>query len=165
MRRSIAYWQVHSADDALHLREDLLRATRGVELDHVERLEEALLWLAGRGIDAVLLDPSLANVAGVDGVERLRAARRELAIVVLAGASLFVPSRAAQNSLAKNEPAQRARQREASARANAELRQQELDALFIATADPVVVSMTDGSAKLANPAAVELANRDASLTA
>ena len=185
-----------------------------VRLDQVDRLEDALSRLAGAGADAVLLDLSLPDSSGVDGVERLRAAYPDLAIVVLTGAGHAASDalragaqdyltkleldarsleRALRYSIARqrhlvqdrelaveraarraaeagaedlervNErlkaavlEAGRAQEREADARADAELRRQELEAFFASMVDAVVVYGADTRVQLTNRAATEL---------
>jgi PAS domain S-box-containing protein len=53
---------------------------------HVERLAEALAWLSSNDdVDAVLLDLGLPDAAGMECVERIRAAVPALPVVVLTG--------------------------------------------------------------------------------
>jgi len=73
--------------DAELVRAALDEAERRVELDHVERLDQALVRLSARGADAVLLDLSLPDANGLEGVERIRVAHSDLPIVVLTGGS------------------------------------------------------------------------------
>lgn len=84
-----------------------LRAVAGVDaVETVHRLDQALARLAaGPGVDVVLLDLNLPDVAGMDGLLRLRAMAPEVPVVVVssladaavigaalaAGAAGFVP--------------------------------------------------------------------------
>ena len=70
--------------DARHVRE-MLRGGWGadVELIHVESLENACAYVAEEFVTCVLLDLSLPDVAGLDGLTKLRAAAPDVPIVVL----------------------------------------------------------------------------------
>jgi two-component system CheB/CheR fusion protein len=189
-------------------------AEAAFELHHVQRLGEALLRVAQGGVDAVLLDLSLPDSLGLEGVERLRAAAPGLPIVVLTGMSgvglkaltagaqdylvkgqLDGPSiqralmysierqrrvererelaveraareasesgaklieRAYQDLLRAASEAREAAEREVAARADAEQKGQELEALFVSMVDGVIVYGADRRIKATNPAAEAL---------
>ncbi|MDH5666908.1 MAG: GGDEF domain-containing response regulator [Nitrospira sp.] len=57
-----------------------------IQLTHVSRLSDALETLQAVQIDAVLLDLSLPDVSGMEGLQRLKQAYPEMPIVVLTGA-------------------------------------------------------------------------------
>ena len=59
----------------------------GFELDHSERLDDALQKLGKDDFDVVLLDFSLPDVKGLETVARLQAAEPKIPIVVLSGHS------------------------------------------------------------------------------
>src|SRR5687767_9987502 len=72
--------------DALLVRETLREVPSvAAELDHVERVADAIARLAERPADVVLLDLSLPDASGTEGVARLRAAAPSVPIVVLTG--------------------------------------------------------------------------------
>ncbi len=70
--------------DALHVRE-MLRSGWGADVDliHVESLEAACEQLTDTFVTCVLLDLTLPEVDGLEGLARLRAAAPEVPIVVL----------------------------------------------------------------------------------
>ncbi|OFX24185.1 MAG: hypothetical protein A2V77_07655 [Anaeromyxobacter sp. RBG_16_69_14] len=84
-----APWQVllveDNPGDADLVRAALEEAAGTSQVHHVERLSQALSWLQSGHVDAVLLDLSLPDSAGVEGVERLRVACPDLPVVVLTG--------------------------------------------------------------------------------
>jgi signal transduction histidine kinase len=57
-----------------------------VELEHAERVADAVARLGGGGIDAVLLDLSLPDARGLEALHRMRAAAPAVPVVVLTGA-------------------------------------------------------------------------------
>lgn len=58
----------------------------GVEIDHVERLRDALVRLGRGAVDVVLLDLSLPDASGLEALRQVRAATPSVPIVVLTGA-------------------------------------------------------------------------------
>ena len=72
--------------DALLLRE-AFRGMRGaaLELEQVERLEQAIVRLRSGGVDVVLLDLGLPDSQGIDAVRRVYRAAPSVPIVVLTG--------------------------------------------------------------------------------
>jgi PAS domain S-box-containing protein len=187
-------------------------------VERVERVGEALAYLSSRDVDAVLLDLGLPDAAGLDGVERIRAAFPELPVVILTGSydvgveavrsgvqdyvrkDALAPQdlqRAIAYAIERNGHAQRARElareraahaatqaaaklledvnerlamatrearealeREAAARALAAHRSVELEALFAAMTDPVLVFGEDGRIESTNPAAAKFFGTD-----
>lgn len=74
--------------DARLIRELLREAgagASGVEMDHVERLEDAAIRMAERPADVVLLDLSLPDAHGMETVTRMLEAAPEAPIIVLTG--------------------------------------------------------------------------------
>jgi len=72
--------------DALLVESLLAGVAPNVDVAHVERVREAEERLAAAaGVDCVLLDLGLPDAMGLDGLERLRAAAPDAAIVVLTG--------------------------------------------------------------------------------
>ncbi|MGB2712187.1 MAG: SpoIIE family protein phosphatase [Conexibacter sp.] len=93
------------AGDALLVQELLDGVVPHVEVVHVGTLREAEEALPG-GLECVLLDLGLPDAAGFEGLERLRHAASEAAIVVLTGdhdehRGIAALSRGAQDYLAK----------------------------------------------------------------
>lgn len=75
----------HNAGDAALVRGALADQAAVLQLAHVETLSQADERLADGGVDVVLLDLSLPDVTGLEGIEHLHRARPDLAIVVLTG--------------------------------------------------------------------------------
>ena len=71
--------------DAELVRDTLAGARDRVDITHVDSLVGARARLAERHVDVVLLDLSLPDAMGLEGVERLRLAAPEVPIVVLTG--------------------------------------------------------------------------------
>jgi PAS domain S-box-containing protein len=63
----------------------LSQGSTAFAVDRVERVRDALAYLSSREVDAVLLDLGLPDSAGMEGVEKMRAAFPELPIVILTG--------------------------------------------------------------------------------
>jgi signal transduction histidine kinase len=81
--------------DADLVREHLAEArTPPVDLEHAERVADAVARLGGGGIDVVLLDLSLPDARGLEALHRVRAAARAVPIVVLTGAGEAVGEQA-----------------------------------------------------------------------
>jgi len=72
--------------DARLVQERLKRGwTRNLSVAHVTRLDEGAAHLAAHGADCVLLDLSLPDSQGRDGVQRLVASFPSVPIVILSG--------------------------------------------------------------------------------
>src|SRR3954471_9617987 len=71
--------------DAVLVREMLREADSEVVLTVCDRIETAVEPLARGLADLVLLDLSLPDASGLDGLKRLRAAAPEVPVVVLSG--------------------------------------------------------------------------------
>lgn len=71
--------------DAELVREALAGASDRVEIAHVDSLAGARAKLAAGGVDVVLLDLSLPDATGLQGIERLHVVAPEVPIVVLIG--------------------------------------------------------------------------------
>jgi diguanylate cyclase (GGDEF)-like protein len=74
-----------NATDA-HMAAELLDASSGFELTHVERLSEATAKLGGGGFDAVLLDLMLPDSSGLATVSSVHDRAPDLPIIVYSGA-------------------------------------------------------------------------------
>jgi signal transduction histidine kinase/CheY-like chemotaxis protein len=74
-----------NSGDAELVREALASGTDRVEIAHVESLARAQERLSGGAIDVVLLDLSLPDATGLQGVEHLHAVAPDIPIVVLTG--------------------------------------------------------------------------------
>ena len=67
---------------------DLVREAlsgRYAEVDHVERIADALAHMAARGPDIILLDLSLPDASGLEGLQLLHQAAPQIPVVVLTG--------------------------------------------------------------------------------
>lgn len=73
--------------DADLVTELLVDAIPALEVLHVERIRDALDRLRDRSIDAVLLDLSLPDATGLNGLRRIRAAAPQLPVVMLTGSA------------------------------------------------------------------------------
>src|SRR5262245_14240334 len=92
------------------LLQELLRERRsgGIDMEHVERLSEALSIVPRKRIDLVLLDLSLPDASGLETVARMHAAAPHIPIVVLTGladeeTALEAVKRGAQDYLVKGQ--------------------------------------------------------------
>lgn len=190
----------------------------GYAVHRVERLGDALAYLSTGDVDAVLLDLGLPDSAGLDGVDRIRAAVPDLPVVILTGSySVGVDAvrsgvqdyvlkhdleprhlrRALEYAIERNAHSQRARElvreraahaatqaaakaleeanerlavatrearealdREAAARAQAEHRKEEIEALFASLTDPVLVYGEGRHIESTNPAAMQFFGAD-----
>ncbi len=73
--------------DADLVTELLLEAMPQLEVVHVERIGAALERLCDRAIDAVLLDLSLPDATGLNGLRQIRAAAPQLPVIMLTGSA------------------------------------------------------------------------------
>lgn len=91
--------------DADLVREYIAAARMSVDLDHAERLTDAVTRLGGGAVDVVLLDLSLPDATGLEALHRVRAAAPGVPVVVLTGADEKVGEQAlnegAQDYLSK----------------------------------------------------------------
>jgi signal transduction histidine kinase len=169
--------------DAELVRIALSAGEAGFALHHVERLADALEHVTRNAVDAVLLDLALPDASGIGCVDALRAAAPDLPIVILTGMDGSwveavrsgvqdyivkgeLDARALQRTIdyaiERNAHARRAREldRERAARAAAERRQHEMEALFASMIDPVLVYAEDRRVTSTNPAAQGFFGRD-----
>jgi CheY-like chemotaxis protein len=198
-----------NSGDAELVRLALAEGSSEFAVHHVERLGDALSHLSSGDVDVVLLDLGLPDAAGMECVEKVRAAFPDLPIVVLSGSFVGLEvvrsgvqdyvrkdelephalQRAIDYAIVRNAHGRRARElaaeraahaatqavakaleeanrrlaiatrearealeREAAARAAAEHRQQQVEALFESMIDPVLVYGEDRRIESTNPA-------------
>jgi DNA-binding NtrC family response regulator len=158
------------------LKED---ASARCEMTHVDRLAQALGLLPKGGVDVVLLDLTLPDAQGLEGLDRVRRAAPALPVVVLTGhndqrMALGAVERGAQDYLVKGQveakllvrslryAIQRTRADEAARRsAVADAERQRLFSLLMQA--PVAICVLTGPARtfeLANPLFCRLVGRD-----
>jgi signal transduction histidine kinase len=132
---------------------------------HVSRVGDALRRLLGNHVDVILLDLRLPDVSGVETVKSVRSVTEEVPIIVLTGTddeelALSCIDAGAQDYLCKGEihpvSLRRAIGYAITRRAEAKLREDQLQRLVSASPDAVIVAEIDGVVQFANEAAFEL---------
>ena len=73
--------------DADLIRHSLAEVNGAVHVDRVDRMQAAIQWLETRSTDVILLDLTLPDSPGLQGLGLLRAAAPAVALVVLTGAA------------------------------------------------------------------------------
>jgi signal transduction histidine kinase len=137
------------------------------EIMHVTRLSDAIDTLEKTRVDAAILDLNLPDSTGIETLRRLHDFRPDVAIVVLSGEATeelrqVALHEGAQDFLSKNEPASRLVARTfvyALERHRAEVQRRQVETVFAANPDAIIVTDTNGVVQLVNDAAVDFFDR------